>query len=148
MQQYTCRNSVLAKSMTLGEYNDYRGWKIPDDGDPNKLGYLVEYLDTPTTNMPHGHDNYISWSPKITFEKIHKEFNPFSLGVKRVNLEFNPSHNSKVDTIKLLGAELIDEINSLIEPGERSDKSRDVNIAITDIQKGVMFGVKANFNKE
>ena len=46
--------------MNLGEYNNMRGWSIPDDEDPNLDGYLVKYSD-----------EYISWSPKEVFERAY-----------------------------------------------------------------------------
>ena len=52
-KRYKCHKEVLAKPMNLGEYNKYRGWDIPDDEDPEALGYLVQY-----------EDGYESWSPK------------------------------------------------------------------------------------
>lgn len=145
MKQYTSRKSILAKPMTLGEYNKYRNWDMPKNEDPLKEGYLVEYLDSPTTNMPHGHTNYISWSPKNIFDKSHIEFNPFSVGCIRVGLEFNPTDNTNVTKIKLVGAELIDMVNNLVPNGERSEKARVVNMALTDLEKGITSAVKANF---
>ena len=58
--------------MTLGDYNDYRGWPIPDDEDESTCGYLVEYLDGGDPNHPK-HSGYISWSPKTVFEKAYRE---------------------------------------------------------------------------
>lgn len=46
--------------MTRGEYNDYRGWTVPKDENPNDEGYMVKYAD-----------DYVSWSPKETFEKSY-----------------------------------------------------------------------------
>ena len=54
---------VALIAMTLGEYNKYRGWDIPDNEDPDKEGYLVEYIGQGNSNHPE-HDNYISWSTK------------------------------------------------------------------------------------
>lgn len=51
---------IKATPMTRGEYNKYRGWKIPKDEDPKDEGYLVEYTG-----------GYQSWSPKDAFEKSH-----------------------------------------------------------------------------
>lgn len=68
LKSYKCHKEVLARPMTRGEYNEYRGWTIPEDEDPSDQGYLVEYPDSPTTGMPEGHTNYISWSPKEQFD--------------------------------------------------------------------------------
>jgi hypothetical protein len=57
--------------MTLGEYNKYRGWDIPENEDPNKSGYLVEYTDGGTPNHPE-HQGYISWSPAEVFANSYQ----------------------------------------------------------------------------
>ena len=54
---------VQCEEMNLGDYNEYRGWTIPQNEDPKKPGYLVKYVDQ---NPP-----YISWSPKEVFEKFY-----------------------------------------------------------------------------
>lgn len=61
---------VSAKPMTLGQYNAYRGWDMPANEDPARAGYLVEYLGAGDKNHQF-HDNYISWSPAITFDNSH-----------------------------------------------------------------------------
>lgn len=53
---------VALIAMTLGEYNSYRGWDIPEGEDPDQEGYLIEYLGQGKPNHPN-HDNYVSWSP-------------------------------------------------------------------------------------
>jgi len=62
MKHYIAVKAVKAMSMSLGEYNQFRGWTIPKDEDPNTQGYLVEYSD-----------GYQSWSPAEAFEKSHLE---------------------------------------------------------------------------
>ena len=57
--------------MNRKEYNDYRGWTVPDDENPEDEGYLVEYVDSPNSNHPN-HKGYISWSPKDVFERSHR----------------------------------------------------------------------------
>ena len=59
--------SVLATTMTRGEYNEYRGWTIPENEDPTEQGYLVEYVDGGKPNDDR-HKGYISWSPKDVLE--------------------------------------------------------------------------------
>lgn len=61
-----------------------------------------------------------------------------TLGEKRVGVEFNPSQNEKVDQIKQKAAELINLVNDLVEPGERSEKARCVNVAMNKIEEGAM----------
>ena len=64
--------SVLATTMTRGEYNHYRGWQIPENEDPSEQGYLVEYVDGGKPNDDR-HAGYISWSPRDVFEKSYHQ---------------------------------------------------------------------------
>ena len=38
MYQYTGTKTLKAKTMTLGEYNQYRGWQIPENEDAYEQG--------------------------------------------------------------------------------------------------------------
>lgn len=60
MQKYIGTKQIEAKPMTRNDYNDYRGWTVPADENPNEEGYLVKY-----------EDGYVSLSPKETFEKSY-----------------------------------------------------------------------------
>lgn len=64
--------SVLATTMSRGEYNEYRGWTIPENEDPAEQGYLVEYVDGGKPNDER-HKGYISWSPRDVFEKSYHQ---------------------------------------------------------------------------
>lgn len=72
MYQYTGTKTLKAKTMTLGEYNQYRGWQIPENEDPYQQGYLVEYLDGGSPNDDR-HSGYISWSPKDVFDRTYHQ---------------------------------------------------------------------------
>lgn len=61
MKTYIGTKIIQAKPMTRGEYNNFRGWQIPQDENPNDDGYLVKYPD-----------GYISWSPKQVFEDAYR----------------------------------------------------------------------------
>lgn len=69
---YVGTKAVKALPMTLGEYNDYRGWSIPENEDGTDPGYLVEYLDGGEANHDK-HKGYISWSPQAVFDKSYKK---------------------------------------------------------------------------
>lgn len=69
---YIGTKSVMATTMTRGEYNEYRGWQIPENEDPSELGYLVEYVDGGKPNDER-HAGYISWSPADVFERSYKQ---------------------------------------------------------------------------
>lgn len=58
MDTYIGVKLVEAEQMTLGAYNEFKGWAIPENEDPNREGYLVKYSE-----------DYISWCPKEVFEK-------------------------------------------------------------------------------
>lgn len=69
MQKYIGVKQVEAKPMTRGDYNDYRGWTVPKDENPNDEGYLVKHSD-----------NYESWIAKDEFEKTYNV-----VGVRSLN---------------------------------------------------------------
>ena len=55
--------------MNLGFYNQFRWWKIPENENPEREGYLVQYPD-----------GYISWSPKEVFEEAYRENGQMNFG--------------------------------------------------------------------
>jgi len=61
---------VSAMLMCLGTYNAYRGWTIPEDEDPNDIGYIVKYPD-----------GYISWCPRTQFEESNRLSDGMSFGM-------------------------------------------------------------------
>lgn len=69
MEMFVGTKVVFARPMTRGEYNDYRGWPIPNNENPADEGYFVEYPGTVPCDERHA--GYISWSPKIAFEESH-----------------------------------------------------------------------------
>lgn len=72
MTLYIGTKTIRAMPMLRGDYNDYRGWDVPEDEDPADEGYLVEYVDDGPSNHP-AHAGYISWSPLAVFEKSYRE---------------------------------------------------------------------------
>ena len=69
MKQYTGTKVVNAEPMTRQEYNDLRGWQVPNDENPLDEGYLVE--DAAAAPNTTTHNGYVSWSPKDMFEKSY-----------------------------------------------------------------------------
>lgn len=69
MWQYINVEQVEAKKMTIGDYNNYRGWTVPTDENPADEGYLVKHSD-----------NYVSWIAKDDFEKTYNV-----VGVRSLN---------------------------------------------------------------
>lgn len=62
MVNYIGIKKIKAEPMTRGDYNNFRGWNIPENENPNDKGYIVKYPD-----------DYISWSPKSVFEEAYDE---------------------------------------------------------------------------
>ena len=62
MKVYIGTKIIQAKPMNLGDYNEFRGWTIPENEDPAREGYRVV--------CPNG---YVSWSPKEVFEAAYRE---------------------------------------------------------------------------
>jgi hypothetical protein len=60
MHTYIGTKQLIAKPMTLGDYNQYRGWQLPGDENGSREGYLVLYPD-----------GYESWAPKEVFEAAY-----------------------------------------------------------------------------
>lgn len=77
MKSYIGTKIIRATSMNRQAYNDLRGWTVPENENPHDEGYLVEYMDGGTPNMP-GFDGYISWSPKAQFEAAYVEMRDVS----------------------------------------------------------------------
>lgn len=70
MKKYVGTKMLEARPMNRGEYNEYRGWAIPANENPNDEGYLVKYQD-----------GYESWSPKDIFEESYKDCMGMSFGI-------------------------------------------------------------------
>lgn len=67
--KYYGSKTLNALEETLGDYNKRRGWTIPDNEDPTRAGYVVQY-----------EDNYISWSPKEVFESAYRKIDALTFG--------------------------------------------------------------------
>lgn len=65
MDKYIGIKLIDAEPITLGEYNKFKGWTIPENEDPDSQGYKVKYSD-----------DYISYSPKDVFEKSYLKVGP------------------------------------------------------------------------
>ena len=71
MESFIGMKLIKAKPMARGQYNDYRGWELPENEDGSDQGMLVEYANGGEPNHP-GHEGYISWSPLDVFENAYK----------------------------------------------------------------------------
>ncbi len=79
MKNYIGTKAILAKPMTRGEYNEYRGWETPEDEVKSDEGFLVEYLDSPE-KIHDNHEHYISWSPKDVFDRAYHPTSGLTFG--------------------------------------------------------------------
>ncbi|MDR1089809.1 MAG: hypothetical protein LBL79_01925 [Prevotella sp.] len=95
MKKYIGIKEINAIPMNRQEYNDFRGWTLPEDEDGSDEGYLVEYIDGGKANTPQ-YSGYVSWSPKDVFEKAYKIADT---PLDRMYIEYN---------------ELIDKYNKLV----------------------------------
>jgi len=66
-----------------------------------------------------------------------------TFGERAVGLTFNPSGDNDVTKIKSACAYVIDILNDLRTDTQDGEKKRQYSIAITEIQTGQMWGVKA-----
>lgn len=79
MEQYIGTKVINAKPMSRQEYNNFRGWKLPDDENGNDTGFLVEYLDGGQANTTE-YSGYVSWSPTEVFINAYKCNGELSFG--------------------------------------------------------------------
>lgn len=77
---YIGTKMVRAIPMARLEYNEYRGWQLPQDECGEDAGYLVEYLDGGKPNH-HAHVGYISWSPAEQFEAAYRPTTGLTFGM-------------------------------------------------------------------
>lgn len=72
MKTYIGTKIIQATPMNRADYNEYRGWPLPENENGADEGYLVEYTDGGKGNDSR-HYGYISWSPKAQFEGAYRE---------------------------------------------------------------------------
>jgi hypothetical protein len=70
METYIGTKIIKAEPMTRGAYNEYRGWTIPENENPNDDGFLVEYSDS-----------YVSWSPEHAFNEAYRPMSGLTFGL-------------------------------------------------------------------
>ena len=113
MKSYIGVKVVEAVDMTLGEYNKLKGWVIPIDEDPERLGYLVCYPD-----------GYKSWSPKEQFESANFEMGDDSstVSVDMVKRFRGKIYGDKIDEktahfyVKSASGFVVHELSSCVDP--------------------------------
>lgn len=69
LKEYISHKRVHARPMLRGDYNEYRGWDLPENENPMDEGYLVVY-------SKGTEDHYESWSPQKQFEDGYSILSP------------------------------------------------------------------------
>ncbi|EGL2187070.1 TPA: DUF2829 domain-containing protein [Salmonella enterica subsp. enterica serovar Lehrte] len=80
MKGYIGVKMVNAKEMNRKDYNDFRGWQLPENEEGTDEGFLVEYLDGGKPNT-QAYSGYVSWSPKDVFDKAYRRASAMSFGL-------------------------------------------------------------------
>ena len=80
MKQFIGVKLINAKPMTRLQYNNFRGWVLPNDENGADKGFLVEYLDGGEGNVK-GYAGYVSWSPKEVFERAYRPIDGLTFGL-------------------------------------------------------------------
>lgn len=80
MKTYIGTKIIQATPMKRMEYNQLRGWTVPEDENGSDEGYLVEYTDGGKPNLA-GYSGYVSWSPKAQFENAYQETSGLTFGL-------------------------------------------------------------------
>lgn len=79
MKRFIGTKVINAKPMNRLEYNQFRGWTLPDDENGEDEGFLVEYVDGGQANTTE-YSGYVSWSPKDVFERAYKASGNLAFG--------------------------------------------------------------------
>lgn len=119
MKKYIGTKVINAMPMNRQEYNNFRGWKLPENEDGADEGYLVEYVDRSKANTPQ-YAGYVSWSPKDVFERAYKSI---ETPLDRLYIEHN---------------ELLDKYNKLVLFLGRKDSEQiagEMQVALMEKQK-------------
>lgn len=80
MQRYIGTKLINATPMNRQQYNDFRGWKLPEDENGDDEGFLVEYIDGGKANTEQ-YAGYVSWSPKDVFERAYQPVTGMTFGM-------------------------------------------------------------------
>jgi hypothetical protein len=80
MKQHIGVKLINAKPMTRQEYNDFRGWALPENENGADEGFLVEYVDGGQVNTTE-YAGYVSWSPKDVFERAYHPVDGLTFGL-------------------------------------------------------------------
>ncbi len=72
MKKFKANWVINAKPMNRLEYNQFRGWKLPENENGADEGYLVENPSARESNAKE-YKGYVSWLPTDVFHKLYEE---------------------------------------------------------------------------
>jgi hypothetical protein len=83
MKMYIGTKVIKSRAMNRGDYNEHRGWNIPENENPDDPGQLVGYPDEHSNfdGELEGGCHYISWSPADVFDAAYKPMTGMSFGL-------------------------------------------------------------------
>jgi hypothetical protein len=70
MKEYIGTRQIQASYMTRLEYNDFRGWVLPNNEDGDDCGYMVRDIIS----------EHVSWLPENEFHNIYKSSGDLTFG--------------------------------------------------------------------
>lgn len=76
-------------------------------------------------------------------DETQNDNRPFTFGEKAVGITFNPGGHPEVESVKRQCADIIDNLNDARNRTDSGDVKRMFSEAITNIQTGQMWAVKA-----
>lgn len=94
MVAFAGASAVHAATMTRQEYNDYRGWQLPEDENGNDVGYILE--DRAGQKNTEQLDGFVQWLPK---DEFLRKFASAETPQDRVRLEQRELH-TKLDALE------------------------------------------------
>lgn len=71
--------AVHAERMTRQEYNDFRGWQLPENEHGSDIGYLFE--DRAGQKNTEKYQGFVQWLPENEFQRKYKQNGNLSFGV-------------------------------------------------------------------
>lgn len=69
LEMFMGTKTIHAGQISKKEYCDFKGWQVPENEDPNEIGYLVAYSD-----------DYVSWSPAVPFQEAYRTNGKLTFG--------------------------------------------------------------------
>ena len=87
-------SQVYATTMTRQEYNDYRGWQLPEGENGSDVGYIIE--DRAGKKNTEELEGFVRWLPK---DEFLRKFASAETPQDRVRLEQRELH-TKLDALE------------------------------------------------